>query len=168
MRVRRVAGGAVGAVNQVSRAAGIIAIVFLLTMMVFTVVDVLLRALFNAPISGSIELVEFCMVVAGFLGLAWCAVKRGHIKVEFVVNRLPPRAQVAVDTLTLVLALSVVPLVAWQAFVRAKEAFLDKSFSDYLEIPDFPFYIVFGLGFTLLVLVMLTLLAELIGKVVRK
>ena len=168
MRARKAAGGELSAVAQVSRAAGIVAIVFLLTMMVFTVVDVLLRYFFNAPISGSIELVEFCMVVAGFLGLAWCAVKRGHVRVEFVINRLPPRAQVAVDTVTLLMALTVVPLVAWQAFLQAWYAFVDKAHSDYLEIPDFPFYIVFGLGFTLLALVMLTLLAELIGKVVRK
>ena len=168
MWIRKPASSAVTVINKISQITGTIAVVFLVGMMLLTVTDVFLRYVFSAPIKGSLELTEYAMVLAGFLGIAWCAVKRGHVKVDLVINRLPPRVQSVIDTITLVLAMTVVPLVAWQGFVQARYAQVERAASDFLDIPDYPFYLVVGLGFSLLVLVMVTLLAELIGKVAKK
>lgn len=164
MWLRKLAGAAVTALNQASRGAGILAIAFLMAMLVLTVADVFLRYFFNAPIPGSVELTKYFMVGAGFLGLAWCALKGGHIKVDLLINRLPPRYQVTIDSINLLLALTVVPLVAWQGFTQAKYALLEKTTSRFLAIPDYPFYIVVGLGFVLLFLVMVYLVIGLIKK----
>ncbi len=166
--MRKLGDYVVTVINQVSRGVSIVAIVFLLAMMILTVSDVFLRYVFNAPIKGSMELTQYFMIVAGFLGVAWCAVKRGHLKVDFVVNRLPPRYKAIVDTITLILAMTVIPLVGWEGLVKARDTQLDKTVSSFLHIPAFPFYIVMGLGYALMFLVLLTVLAEFIRKVMQK
>lgn len=168
MLIRKLARYTVTVINQVSRVAGIVAMVFLLAMMVLTVSDVCLRYFFNAPILGSVELAEYFMVVTGFFGLAWCAVKKGHVKVDLILSHLPPRLQVIIGSITLILGLTVVPLVAWRGFTQARYAQLAKTASDLLKIPTYPFYIVLGLGYALLLLVMVTLLAESIAKAAKR
>lgn len=168
MLIKRLARHTVVVINHVSRAAGILALIFLLAMMVLTVSDVFLRYFFNRPILGSIELVEYFMVVAGFLGIAWCAVKGGHVKVDLLLSHLPLRIQTIIDGITLFLTMTVVPLVAWQGFAQARRAQLAKSASAILEIPDYPFYFVVGISFTLLFLVQLILLVEYIARAIKR
>jgi TRAP-type C4-dicarboxylate transport system permease small subunit len=168
MRIERLAHYTVAVINQVSRAAGILALIFLLAMMVLTVSDVFLRYFFNHPILGSIELVEYFMVVAGFLGIAWCAIKGGHVKVDLLLSHLPPRIQTIIDSFTLFLTMTVVPLVAWQGFAQARRARHTKSASAILEIPDYPFYFVVGISFTLLFLVQVILLVKYIARAIKR
>lgn len=63
--------------DQVSRVASITGIIFLLAIVVLTTADVFLRYVLNKPILGSVELTQYFIIVAGFLGLAWCAVRGG-------------------------------------------------------------------------------------------
>ena len=142
--------------------------IFLVIMMLLTVTDVLLRALFNTPVKGSLELTEYIMVLTGFLGIAWCAVNRAHVRVDLVVGRLRPRAQAIIDAFTLLLGMTVVPLVAWQGFARIGRAYAEKTVSEALDIPSFPFYGIVGLGYGLMFLVMIIILVELIRVVVKK
>ena len=167
MWTSKIASYIVAAINQVSRVCGIVAIIFLLAMMVLTVSDVFLRYVFNAPITGSVEITESFMVVGGFLGIAWCAVKRGHVKVNLITSHLPPRFQAIVESITFILAFIVVPLVAWQGFAQARYMQLEGKASTLLEIPTYPFYGVIGIGYALLFLVLLTLLAESVRKAVK-
>ena len=152
----------------VLKEAGVIAIIFLMAMMLLTVVDVFLRYVFNAPILGSLELTEYFMICAGFFGIAWCAVIRGHVKVDLIMNHTSTRVQAITDTVPLVLAMSVIPIVAWQGFVQARYTQVENTVSDLLEVPDFPFYMVIGVSYALLFLVVITIVAEFIAKAVKK
>ena len=67
MWARKLAGTAVGLLDQVSRGLGILAIAALLSIMLLTVADVFMRYVLNNPIVGSVELCEYLIVVAGFL-----------------------------------------------------------------------------------------------------
>ena len=168
MWLKKLASVAQKTINQVSRVASILAVVFLLIMMALTVTDVFLRSFFNSPILGSMEITEYLIVVAGFLGLAWCAAKRGHLKVDMIMDRLSPRAQEISDSITMILALTVVPLVAWQCFEQAQYTLVEGNASAILHIPDYIFYNVAGVGYALLSLVLLTILADSIGKVIKR
>lgn len=147
-------------VSWASRIAGIIATVFVMSIMVVTVVDVLLRFLFNRPIPGSVELCQYFIVVGGFLGLAWCAIKGAHVKVDMISGLLPPKAIKVSDLINYLVALSIVPLVAWRLFMHARIVQLQRTASSNLEIPAYPFYITAGIGFTLLGLVIIYLLIK--------
>ena len=168
MWLRKSARYAETIINQISRAVGAIAVVFLVLMMLLTVADVFLRYVFSAPIKGSLELTEFCMVIAGFLGIAWCAVKRGHVKVDLIVSHLPLQAQGITDTITMLLAMTVVPLVAWRAFAQARYLMEENFVSPSLNIPEYPFYLVMGIGYTLLFFVLITVLVEYIKKAIKR
>ena len=69
-------------------AAGVLAL-----MMFLTAADVLLRYLFNRPISGTMELTSYMMAVLVGFGLSYCALKKGLITVEIFTSRLSPRIQ---------------------------------------------------------------------------
>lgn len=168
MRMNKTAHSVERVITQISRIAGIISIVFLIAMMLLTVTDVFLRYFFNKPVLGSMEMTEYLMVGAGFLGISWCAVKRAHVKVDLVVEHFPPRVQAIVDGISYLLALTVVPLVAWQNFAQAEYAKAEHVSSDLLGIPAYPFYDIVGFTFTLLSLVLLVLLVETVVKGVKR
>lgn len=155
-------------IERFSRVCGVVSMVFLVIMMMLTVTDVLLRALFNTPVKGSLELTEYFMVITGFLGIAWCAVKRSHVKVDLILSHLPLRAQTIIDAFTLFLGMTVVPLVAWQGFAQVRRAYLEGAVSEALDIPNFPFYGIVGFGYGLMFLVLLIIFVELIQQAVKK
>jgi TRAP-type C4-dicarboxylate transport system permease small subunit len=155
-------------INLLSRIASVIVIVFLIAMMLLIVVDVSLRYFFNSPIPGSIELVQYFMIVGGFLGLSWCAVKNGHIKVGLVVDRFPARVQAIFSSVTLILGLTVAPLVTWRLFAQAIYEQASRTASDFLDIPAYPFYIAAGIGYGLFCLVLLTALVNSIIEASKK
>lgn len=168
MWIRKAASSVKNVIERVSRIGGVASMVFLVIMMLLTVTDVLLRALFNTPVKGSLELTEYIMVITGFLGIAWCAVNRAHVKVDLILSHLPSRPQSIIDAFTLFLGLTVVPLVAWQGFAQIRRAYLEGAVSQALDIPNFPFYGIVGLGYGLMFLVLVIILVELIQKAVKK
>jgi len=168
MREKRTINNIEVLINQTSRIAGIIALITLILMMLVTVADVVLRYFFNAPILGSNEIVEYLMVITGFLGLGWCAIKGGHLKVGLIIDRMPSRYQTVTDIVTFILALSVVPLLVWQAFSQAEYTLLEKCTSDVLKVPNYPFYIIEGIGIAIFTIVILMLLIKLIAGLNKK
>ena len=65
-----------------------VAALFLAAMVLLTVADVVLRALFNYPLRGMLELIELGLACAVFLGLPAVFLRRGHLVVD--VLRTPP------------------------------------------------------------------------------
>jgi TRAP-type C4-dicarboxylate transport system permease small subunit len=166
--INRLAQYIAAVINRTSRISGIIAIVFLLAMMAITVSDVFLRYVFNSPIIGSVEITESLMVVGGFLGIAWCAVKRAHVKVDLIQRHLPHRIRAIFESITYFLGLLIVPFVAWQGFAQAVYMHAEDKVSTLLKIPAYPFYGVIGIGYALLFFVLLTLLAGSVIKVIQR
>jgi TRAP-type C4-dicarboxylate transport system permease small subunit len=147
---------------------GIIAIGTLVAMMLFTVANVVLRAFFNRPIPGDAELIEIAMVCTGFLGVAWCALKGKHIRVDLFVSFLPKRAQDIIDVLGYIAILGVSVIIAWQSIIEGLANRQMDRLSPSLEIPIFPFNWVTGLGYGVLCLALLVLIAKSIREVLKK
>ena len=105
-------------INSLSRILNIAASGVLAAMMFLTVSDVLLRYFLRRPILGATELTENMMVCLAFLGLAWCAVQEGHLKVDLVMTHFSPRVQAIVDSITSCAGLILVALIAWRGFLR--------------------------------------------------
>jgi TRAP-type C4-dicarboxylate transport system permease small subunit len=162
------AGSAEKAVYNLSRALGIIAIVILVAMMLFTVLNVVMRAFFNRPIPGDVELIEIAMVCTGFLGLAWCAIKEKHIRVDLLVQFFPKRGQAIVDIIGYLGALGACVIIAWQSI---NEGLANKGLetaSASLEIPLYPFYWVTAAGYVLLCLALLVLIVRAVKRGVQQ
>ena len=155
-------------IDLVSRILGIIAIGVLVVMMLFTVLNVVMRGAFNAPIPGDVELIEVWMVCVGFLGLAWCAIRGMHVKVDLIVSRFPRRVQAAFDIFSYLLGLGITVLLSYRAFVEGVANREMNNLSSTLRFPIYNFYWVVGIGYAGLCLALLVLLARSVLEVGKK
>ena len=155
-------------INVLSRFMGIIAICVLVLMMLFTVLNVVMRAFFNSPIPGDVELTEVGMICVGFLGLAWCAVKGMHIRVDLVVSFLPKRPQAIIDSFGYLMGLGITVLLAWRGFVEGQGYRELKNLSASLGFPIYPFYWILSVGYGVLCLAIFVLLFRSISEALKK
>lgn len=150
-----------------NRTMGIVGIIMLVIMMLFTVLDVFLRAFFNHPIPGDVELIEMLMVCVGFLGLAWCAMRGMHIKVDLVVSFLPKRAQGFIDSFGYIIAFGICAVVVRQSIIEGFANREMNNLSPTLGIPVYPLYWVLAFGYAILCLALLVLLARSLKEAVK-
>jgi len=142
--------------------------VLLVIMMLLTVADVILRYFLDSPIHGSMELTEFLMVCVGTLGLAWCALQGGHIKVDLIVSRFPQRAQKFIDSFNYLLVIAISGIIASQTFMRAGTVRQLGVASAMLDIPQYPFLLLVSFSYLLLFLTSITLLIHAISSMISK
>lgn len=133
-----------GPFGHVLRALALLGGAVVVLLMVFTVLDVFLRYVFNRPFSSSIEITEFSMAIIVFLGIAYCGWTGGHVAVDILERPLEnPRLRFIPVILTSISAL----LFAAMAYLVALEAFTTMGrVSNMLRWPHFPFQIVVAFG----------------------
>ena len=157
-----------GVVGKISRVVNGIGAFILVCMMLLVVTDVSLRFLFNRPVEGSFELVEFMMAVVVCLGMAYCGSKKGHTAVEFLMSRFSERTQDIVDGLNYLVSTILFALIAWKSVEQAGVLKESESITTVLELPLYPFLWVLALGSGLLCLVFLLQFIESFTGVVKK
>ncbi len=124
-----------------------------LTVMMFLVVlDVSSRFLFDAPILGSYEIVEYLMAVFIFFAFGSAQFHKSHINVSLAVNHLPPRARAVVDTVTNLVMLAMFILMVWGAWLQTLDGWSSGVTSSVLLIPKWPFELVATIGLAVLAL----------------
>jgi TRAP-type C4-dicarboxylate transport system permease small subunit len=152
----------------VSEIMGVVAVVVLVFMMMLTVTDVCLRYFFDNPIMASMELTCYMMVVVGFLGMAWCALKGMHIKVDLIVGRWSEKSQAIMNIINAVLVIGVCSLIASQSYFEGFAARDMHKASEITGIVQHPFYWLIVFSYALLLFAMLNILVQNIAKVVKK
>ncbi|MGD9118404.1 MAG: TRAP transporter small permease [Dehalococcoidia bacterium] len=94
---------------------------------------------FFRPIPGGIEVVAFLGVVVTGFAIAYTQVLRGHIRVEFVVMRLPPRVQAGLTAFIWLLSFILFALLAWQSVEYGLSLQEKGTVSMTQGIPFYPF-----------------------------
>jgi TRAP-type C4-dicarboxylate transport system permease small subunit len=117
-------GGFVRFVEKVSYGTGYTGALVLLAIIVLTMVEVISRYVLQNPLILSDELGGYALVISTFLGMAYCAAEKGHIRITFVVERLSPRAASYLRVFSLVLGLVFIAVAAWVSW-----KFLGDSFT---------------------------------------
>jgi TRAP-type C4-dicarboxylate transport system permease small subunit len=110
--------------------------VLLIPMMLLTTTDVMGRALWSRPIYGTVELSSYMLAIFILLGLAYTHQVKGHVRVTMLTSRLPRRANLALDLVTILLSMFIIGLIAWQGWVVGME---ERAVSDMLRVPQRPF-----------------------------
>lgn len=89
----------------------------LFVMMLIGSSDVIGRYLFNKPIPYAIEYEKILMLLIVVFGWAFLQSKfvGGQIKVELVVSRFKPRAQIVIRFINMFISLGLFVLIAWQS-----------------------------------------------------
>jgi TRAP-type C4-dicarboxylate transport system permease small subunit len=147
-----------------------IAAVSLFGMMMTTVVDVVGRYVFSHPLLGAYELVGFLLAIAGPWAMGYSQLKKGMIRVDFLLRRFSRRSQAIITSLAHLIGFAGFVLLTWQLAVLAKYylALKHGSATDTLHIPIFPFVIAVALGCAMLAIVLLYDLARSLSEVNRK
>ena len=124
----------------------------LVALMAYTVLDVVLRYVFNRPFSGSLEITEFAMAVIVFLGIGYCGWLGGHVAVDIFERPLEdPRLRFVPIVLLLVSAI----LFALIAYLTAAEALrFTHRISNMMRWPHWPFQLTVALGSALYAIVL--------------
>lgn len=129
--------------RRLSGTMNALAAVAVLVMMLLTCADVVLR-LFRRPIPGTYELVGFMGALFVSFSLAQTALDRGHIAVDFLVRRLPEKAQQVIEAVNAAICAVLFSLICHQAAIYAAGVRQAGEVSMTLQMPLYP--IVYGIS----------------------
>ena len=153
---------------NISKVLNIIAIVVLGMLTCLTTADVMGRALFDAPITGSVEISNYMMVCIGFMGLAWCAAAGRHVSVTLLTEHLSPRVQAVLKSIMLLGTFGVLVIMTWRGFVESLAIRDSHVQSMLLHIPKYPFYWIMVLSLIVLCLVVVVQFVQSVIKAAKK
>ena len=137
----------------------------ILPLMLLTTGDVIGRGFFRKPIPGAFELSEYLLAVLILLGAAYTQQVKGHVGVDFITSRLSPRLRKICQIITTLLSLFIIAIVVWQGFLQGMS---ERTVSEILRIPQYPFRLLIAIGGFLLWLELWIDLVSLIGGRVRR
>ncbi|MFC2019868.1 TRAP transporter small permease subunit [Chloroflexota bacterium] len=83
--------------------------------MVAIFIHVIVRKLVGSMTIVVVEVSAYLMVYLTFLGTAWLLKQEGHVKMDLLLNRLRPRAQIWLNMVTSVVGVMVCLSIAWSA-----------------------------------------------------
>jgi len=133
-------------IQIIARVLSAIAGTALAAMMFLMAADVVCRYLFNSPIPGALELVEYLMAITVPLSIAYCTATRSPVSVEMIVERFPHRIQYGVAIVVSILMLVFLAIVSRQSILNVFDSYESKITSAVLHIPAYPFAIPVALG----------------------
>jgi TRAP-type C4-dicarboxylate transport system permease small subunit len=132
----------------------------IVALMIYTVVDVVLRYIFNSPFSGSLEITEFAMSAIVFLGIAYCGWVGGHVSVDVIEKGM---TSLPVRTIRAVLLFAGAITLGAMAWLTAHEALGSmQRISNMMRWPHWPFQMIVALGSAMYCIVLLKQVADLL------
>lgn len=145
-----------------------VALWVLALMMFLTFTDVLFRYLFNSPIPGGWELIEFMMAIVVTFCLAYTAHERSHVGVDLLLARFSERIKKLFGCITSFFTLILFVLICWQTVLLIFEDYHSHLTSSVLYIPVYPFIATVAVGLLILCLVLLAEFLSLVGEVISE
>lgn len=111
--------------------------------MLLTVADVLMRA-GGHPIMGTYEIVALSLALVIGFGIPKVSMERGHVYMEFVVDRLSKRSRNIMNTFTRILCIILFIVIGYNLFSIGNEFYASGEVSATIRIPFFP--MAYGVG----------------------
>jgi len=134
-------------------------------LMLITTSDVISRGFFNKPIPGTLELSEYMLSIIILLGAAYTQQVKGHVGVDFLTKRFSKRTQSILEVFTTLASMLIIAIMIWQGYV---EGIHEKTVSDMLRVPQWPFRLLVAVGGFMLLLELFIDLFSAVARVRRK
>jgi C4-dicarboxylate transporter DctQ subunit len=131
---------------------GIGALILLPALTLMMTADVVLRYVFNAPLSWGLEASTLLLLVLFLSGLVEAFRNGAHIRMDLVYRNLPDAGKRIVTLIYCLLAIGTFLLVARKGFEEAHFLLGISQVTQYLHIPQWIFYAAIALVATLFVL----------------
>ena len=119
----------------ITRCANYASAAFLLAMMLITVADVVLRAAFNLPITGTYDLVQLFLVGTVFLSIPDVFLRDRNVVIDFVDHVFGARAVDGLKLIANVLAIGFLAVLLWRMIPPALDSARFHEVSPDLSIP---------------------------------
>jgi len=129
-------------------AAAVVFIMFLIT------ADVILR-FFRHPIPGVYDIVGLTGSAVISFALPYTTLRKGHIAVDFLVQKLPRTARAAINVANTLASLALFALIAWESAAYAAGLRASGEVSPTVQLPTYPFVYGVAAGCSLLCVVLL-------------
>lgn len=126
--------------DRFTRRVAFIGLVGLLSVAIATMVDVLLRWLFNAPIEGyeDVSQLLFAVIIAACFPAG--LIQGRNITIRFLGKGLGPRATLWLEALGAIATFGFFTVIAWQVARFALDESLNNRFTQTLEMPTGPWW----------------------------
>lgn len=139
----------------------------LVTIMLSTTADVIMRG-FGHPITGAVDFVGLLAVVVLACAMPYTQAEKGHVGVDILVQRMRPRRQAMLDTITSTVSLVLFALVAWQMWRYAGELALKGEVSMTVQMRMDPYVYLVSVCFGVLCVVLLSDIIHFVAKAVKR
>jgi TRAP-type C4-dicarboxylate transport system permease small subunit len=139
----------------------------IVVMMLLTCADVVLR-LFGHPILGTYEMIGFLGSIVVSFSMAYTSLEKGHVSVEILVERLPGRLQMVIDTIGSFISTVLFGLISWQSAIYALDLKHSGEVSMTLQMPIYPFLLGMAVGCAMLSLVLVVEMLRSMRRMVQR
>lgn len=133
--------------NRIAMACGYLSALAVAGMMLITVGDVGLRAAFNYPVRGTLEIVELLLAATFFLALPATFLRDEHIVVDMIDRKVGPRGVDVLKRLSALVGVLLLSVLAWQGWIAAKDTLEFNDVTSDLSIPKIWYWIPILAGF---------------------
>ena len=127
-----------GAFSWPIRVLTVIASFFMFSVTALTIVDVTGRYVFNSPIHGGVELIEFLLGLLIFSALPLVSVKRAHITVELFDNFMSESFKRYREVVVLIASAAMIGFITERMFSTGLDAYEADDISMHLDLPMAP------------------------------
>lgn len=141
--------------NALSRLLAFIGGLLLVAMTLMATYSIAMRALFDEPLLGDVELVQMGCGIAIVFFLPLCQLHRGNVIVDVFTMHASQRVRSALDTLGGILMALAAALLAWRSVIGTIDAYGTGEESIIMGLPIWWSMTAFAPGFALLAVVSL-------------
>lgn len=152
-------------INWLTTALGAFAGIWLCILVLLTTTDVVLRAVFKAPIQGTIEITELSMVFIATIFIAYTQKMKGHVMVEIFTERMTRKWQTIILVAGYILGLCFSFLIVWRTLAYVIRIWGRGRASMILHIPSEIPLICICIAFSLYFLVTINSILEATGVI---
>ncbi len=123
----------------------------ILFLMLAVSLNVLLRYIFDRPISGVEEITEYFLLFVTFIGAAWLLRDEGHVTVDILMGMLTPKKQALLNSVSSMVGIIISSTLLWYGGRVTLSSFREEAyFSSILEFPKAPIFGIIPIGSLLL------------------
>jgi TRAP-type C4-dicarboxylate transport system permease small subunit len=117
-------------------------------MLVFTVLNVILRA-FGHPIVGDVEIMCFLGAVVISFSLPYTSMRKGHVLVDLLLEKISKRSSGTLQVVTRVVSIALFAWIGWNFCIMSLDLVRSGEVTPVFRLPYYP--ISFGVAFSCLV-----------------
>ena len=138
----------------------------LLFLLVLTLLQIILRTVFNMPFIGVEELLRYLFIAAVFMGLSYSVKNEGHIRLEGLQRHLSPNYSAIVELIIQFSSVIVFSIITFSAIISTIHNF--QNVTPTLSIPFWLFFFPTITGFGMLSLVHISIFLKKFKELYRR